>query len=68
MSGFMVWILNILWVHGPIIWAFGRYPYRNGAAGRESTRLEKEYLVEIDHFAEVDEETAKKILGDVKAG
>jgi uncharacterized protein (DUF924 family) len=62
MEDFMLWILNLLWVHGPIIRAFGRYPYRNGAAGRENTKGENVYMEEIGHFAEMDAETAGRIL------
>ena len=60
--------LNILWVHEPIINVFGRYPYRNSAAGRASTPAEEKFLEETSHFGEVEAEAAAKIKEDIDAG
>jgi hypothetical protein len=54
--------------HPPIVKTFGRYPYRNGAIGRESTPRELEWLEKTDHFAEVEPEVAMRIREDVLAG
>jgi hypothetical protein len=51
----------------PIIEAFGRYPYRNGAVGRESTPTELEWIEKTGHFGEVEPEVAKRIREDVLA-
>jgi uncharacterized protein (DUF924 family) len=68
MEEFVFWFLVLFDAHPPIIKAFGRYPYRNGAVGRESSLRELEWLEETNHFGEVDEEVAKRIKEDVLAG
>jgi uncharacterized protein (DUF924 family) len=68
MDEFVFWFLMLFDAHPPIIKAFGRYPYRNGAVGRESTPRELEWLEDTNHFGEVQEEVAKRIKKDVLAG
>jgi hypothetical protein len=65
---YVFWFLMIFDAHPPIIKVFGRYPYRNGAAGRESTPAELEWLEKTDHFGEVALDVAKRIREDVLAG
>jgi hypothetical protein len=68
MEEFVFWFLRLFDAHPPIIKAFWRYPYRNGAVGRESTPLELKWLEETHHFGEVKEAVAKRIKEDVLAG
>lgn len=64
-----VWLLcRIVRVHEPIISAFGRYPYRNGAIGREEAEGEGEFLKKTAMFGVCDSVTANKVIEDVKAG
>lgn len=65
---FVFWFLMILDAHPPIIKTFERYPYRNGAMGREITPRELEWLEKTDHFGEVEPEVAKRIREGVLAG
>ncbi|CAP61970.1 uncharacterized protein PODANS_5_1410 [Podospora anserina S mat+] len=55
-------------VHKPIIDRFGRYPYLNGITGRDANDGEEKWLEEINHFAEADEESVRRVREDVKAG
>jgi uncharacterized protein (DUF924 family) len=64
---FVFWFLMIFDAHPPIIKAFGRYPYRNGAVGRESTPIELEWIDKTGHFGEVEPEVAKRVREDVLA-
>lgn len=65
---FYYWFCLLMDAHPPIIKRFGRYPYRNGAVGRVSTEEELEFSKKTGGFAEVDEETAKRIREDVLKG
>lgn len=64
----VLWFLMIFDVHYPIIATFGRFPYRNGAMGRESTDAEKKFLEETNGFGMVDEVAAEKVREDVRVG
>lgn len=50
--------------HPPIIKTLERYPYRNGAVGKESTIRELEWLENTYHFGEVEPEVVKRIRED----
>lgn len=60
------WWFMLMDIHKPIIDRFGRYPYANGARGRESTAEELEWLEEVNHFAEEAPEVATQIKEDVE--
>lgn len=62
------WWLMLMDIHKPIIDRFGRYPYANGARGRESTAEELEWLEEVDHFAQEAPEVARQIKEDMELG
>jgi hypothetical protein len=62
------WFLMLFDVHRPVVEDFGRYPYRNGAAGRESTQLELEWIEKNNHCGDVDAEVAKEIRENVPVG
>ena len=63
------WTLcRIVRAHEPIIRTFGRYPYRNGALGREQREAEAEFLRDTGGFDASDPETTKKVREDVVAG
>ena len=59
---------RVVRTHEPIIRTFGRYPYRNGAMGRESSKEETDFVIEVKEFEVCESETAIQIRGDVDAG
>lgn len=61
------WLAILMATHLIILDVYGRYPYRNGALGRDSTEEEKEWLTATDYFGSIPEDIAKKIEEDVKA-
>ncbi|KAJ3015429.1 hypothetical protein HKX48_004594 [Thoreauomyces humboldtii] len=65
---FFFLFFRILRVHEPIIRVYGRYPYRNGAYGRDPTGEELEYMVRTNGTFAVDKDTARAIREDVDAG
>ncbi|KAE8443326.1 hypothetical protein EG329_001969 [Mollisiaceae sp. DMI_Dod_QoI] len=65
---YVYWFLALMDVHFPIVERYGRYPYRNRGAGRESREEEKEWIVKAEGFGECDEETGRKIVEDVRKG
>jgi hypothetical protein len=65
---FMFWSFMLMDVHFCIVEKYGRYPYRNKGAGRESRSEEVEWVKQAKGFGEVDEEAGKKIREDVKKG
>ncbi|KAK2697503.1 hypothetical protein QWA68_004427 [Fusarium oxysporum] len=66
MAAWTYWWCMILDAHWPIIARFGRYPYRNAAFGRPSTKEEEKWLDDINHFSEASPEIAKRIQEDVE--
>jgi Bacterial protein of unknown function (DUF924) len=54
--------------HPPIIKAFGKYLYRNGAVGQGSSPTELEWIEKTGHFGGVEPEVAKRVREDVLAG
>ncbi|KAM0228912.1 hypothetical protein ACHAP5_011817 [Fusarium lateritium] len=68
MASWTFWWCTILDSHWPIIERFGRYPYRNGHFGRESTEAEKKWLDDTGHFGEASPEVAQRIREDVEKG
>jgi uncharacterized protein (DUF924 family) len=68
MTSWTFWWCTILDAHWPIIKRFGRYPYRNGYFGRESTEAEKKWLDDTGHFGEASPEVAQRIREDVEKG
>nr|CDP29047.1 Putative protein of unknown function [Podospora anserina S mat+] len=67
-ESFTWWMGMLFDVHKPIIDRFGRYPYLNGITGRDANDGEEKWLEEINHFAEADEESVRRVREDVKAG
>ncbi len=65
---YVYWFAMIFHIHLPIIDKFGRYPYRNGAVGRDTTEEEKDFLVKTGYWSCVDEEVAEKIREDLEKG
>ncbi len=59
---------RVVRTHEPIIRTFGRYPYRNSAMGRESSKEETDFIIEVEDFEVCESETAIKIKRDVDAG
>lgn len=55
-------------VHYPIIEKFGRYPWRNAAICRASTKEEVQYLEESGHFAETNHKVVEHIREDIMKG
>ncbi|KAF5678680.1 hypothetical protein FHETE_1121 [Fusarium heterosporum] len=66
MASWTFWWCMILDAHWPIIEKFGRYPYRNGHFGRDSTEAEKKWLDDVGHFGEASPEVAQRIREDVE--
>ncbi len=62
------WMSMLMDVHVPIIGRFGRYPYQNAILGRQSTEEEAAWIEKTEHFAEEDEDVARKIKEDIKQG
>jgi len=65
---FEYWLLTVMDVHRPIVERFGRYPYHNRDQGRSSTPEEEKWLEAVNHFEDIDEESAGKILDDIRRG
>lgn len=68
MADFVFWFLMIFDAHVPIIRAFGRFPFRNGAMGRVTTEAEKSFLERTGGFGTLGEEAQRRIREDVQAG
>ncbi|KPM38728.1 hypothetical protein AK830_g7837 [Neonectria ditissima] len=68
LSNWAFWWCMIKDAHWPIIERFGRYPYRNGILGRESTAAEQKWLDDTGHLAEVSSEIAARVRDDVEKG
>ncbi|KAF4343642.1 hypothetical protein FBEOM_2382 [Fusarium beomiforme] len=68
MTTWTYWWCMILDAHWPIIARFGRYPYRNAAFGRPSTKEEEKWLDDMNHFSEAAPEDARRIREDVENG
>lgn len=62
------WWFMLMDIHKPIIDEFGRYPYANGARGREDTAEELDWLAKVDHFAQESSEVARQIKKDIELG
>lgn len=62
------WYAMLMDIHKPIIDKFGRYPYNNAAAGRESTSEELEWIEKVDRFAQASPKVAEQIREDIQAG
>lgn len=62
------WWFMLMDIHKPIIDKFGKYPYANGARGRETTAEEAEWLEEVDHFAQDAPEVARQIKKHIELG
>lgn len=60
------WWFMLMDIHKPIIDRFGRYPYANGARGRESTTEELEWQEKVEHFAEEAPEVTRQIKKDIE--
>jgi uncharacterized protein (DUF924 family) len=65
---FMFWSWMLMDVHFCIVEKYGRYPYRNKGAGRESRSEEVEWVKKAEGFGEADEEAGKRIREDVESG
>lgn len=64
-----IWKLcRIVRGHESIIRTFGRYPYRNAAMGRTNTKEEAEFIALISGAWVGEDESARTIREDVKAG
>ncbi|KZP34526.1 hypothetical protein FIBSPDRAFT_846657 [Athelia psychrophila] len=68
MPAYVYWFCMLMETHPVIIEKFGRYPYRNGAVGREDTEAEARFVRETNGFGAVDEETRREIRADVERG
>ena len=62
---FAYWLLALMDVHLPIIEKYGRYPYRNRGAGRES-REEIEWVRKAEGFGKCGAEVGERTRGDVR--
>lgn len=62
------WWFMLMDIHKPIIYRFGRYPYANGARGREDTAEELDWLEKVDHFAQESPVVARQIKKDIELG
>lgn len=62
------WWMRIMEVHYGIIEKFGRYPYKNRGAGRESSEDEIEWVKKVDGFGEVSEDVGRRVREDIEKG
>jgi hypothetical protein len=68
LSALVYWMLMLIETHTPIVRTFGRYPYRNGALGREDTEAERVFMEQTSGFAGVEADVRKRIAEDVREG
>jgi uncharacterized protein (DUF924 family) len=68
LSALVYWMLMLIETHTPIVRTFGRYPYRNGALGREDTEAERAFMEQTSGFAGVEADVRKRIAEDVRKG
>lgn len=62
------WVARLIDVHYPVLERFGRYPYRNGAVGRESTAEEEAWIERAKVFPRLPADVRERIRKDVDNG
>lgn len=61
-------LAHLMDVHYPLLKKFGRYPYQNGALGRDTTPEEDEWMHMSGFFRESAPDVKKRIRDDVENG
>ncbi|KAK3983817.1 hypothetical protein QBC44DRAFT_338031 [Cladorrhinum sp. PSN332] len=62
------WMAMLMDIHKPIIDHFSRFPYLNGISGREWRNGEAQWVKEVKHFGEADEDVIRRVKDDVRLG